>query len=155
MMRLPTLATLPALPPALLRRLRADRTGGVLVEFAILSPVIFALLFGVMQMGLQMFSYNALRAVATDTARYTFVEYQKSNRVLPEQIEDQARAIAVAPPYGLQFNNLNAVVTSPASTVPGTDLLELELTYVPMNFLDFIGVGAPTITVTRRIYVAS
>ncbi len=140
---------------ALLPRLKADRTGGVLVEFALLSPVIFALLFGVMQMGLQMFSYNALRAVATDTARYTFVEYQKSNRVTPEQIADQARAIAVAPPYGLQFDNLTATVTTPASTINGTNLLRLELTYVPMNFLDFIGVGAPTVTVTREIYVAS
>lgn len=141
--------------PALLRRLRTDRTGGVLVEFALLSPVIFALLFGVMQMGLQMFSYNALRAVATDTARYTFVEYQKSNRVSTEQIEDQARAIAVAPPYGLQFNNLTANVTTPASTIAGTTRMRLELTYVPMNFLDFIGVGSPSITVTREIYVAS
>ena len=141
--------------PDLLRRIRADRTGGVLVEFAILSPVIFALLFGVMQMGLQMFSYNALRAVATDTARYTFVEYQKSNRVSTEQIEDQARAIAVAPPYGLQFDNFDATVTNPSSSIPGTNLLQLQLTYVPMNFLDFIGVGAPTITVTREIYVAN
>lgn len=140
--------------PSSLRRLRADRTGGVLVEFAILSPVIFALLFGVMQIGLQMFSYNALRSVATDTARYTFVEYQKSNRVSTEQIEDQARAIAVAPPYGLEFNNLTADVTMPNSTISGTVLLRLELTYVPMNFLDFIGVGAPTITVTREIYVS-
>lgn len=140
---------------ALGRRLRTDRTGGVLVEFALLSPVIFALLFGVMQIGLQMFSYNALRAIATDTARYTFVEYQKSNRVTPEQIEDQARAIAVAAPYALQFNNLTADVTTPASTIGGTVLMRLELTYVPMNFLDFIGVGSPSITVTREIYVAA
>ena len=37
----------------------------------------------------------------------------------------------------------------------GTTLMRLELTYVPMNFLDFIGVGSPSITVTREIYVAS
>ncbi len=142
-------------PGRMMRTLRKDRTGGVLVEFAMLSPVIFALLFGVMQVGLQMFSYNALRAVATDTARYTFVEYQKSNRVTAEQIEDQARAIAVAPPYGLQFDNLTAAVTTPTSTINGTTLLRLQLTYVPMNFLDFIGVGSPSISVTREIYVAS
>jgi Flp pilus assembly protein TadG len=135
--------------------LRRDDRGGVLVEFAILAPVIFGLLFGVMQMGLQMFSYNALRAVATDTTRYAFVEYQKRNRISTQQIEDQAVAIAVAPPYGLQLDNFNAAVTTPASAIAGTTRYQLELTYVPMNMLGFMGVGAPTITVIREIYVTT
>lgn len=138
-----------------LHSLRRDQHGGVLVEFAILAPVIFGLLFGVMQMGLQMFSYNALRAVATDTSRYTFVEYQKRNRISAGQIEDQALAIAVAPPYGLQFDNFSAAVTTPASTIADTIRYRLELTYVPMNMLGFMGIGAPTITVVREIYVAT
>ena len=78
-----------------LTQLTDDRSGSAIIEFAILAPMIFAMLFGVIQVGLQMWSYNSLRSIVADTARYTMVEYQKSNQLTTDQIESKATAIAV------------------------------------------------------------
>lgn len=138
------------------RALLDDTQGTALVEFALLAPTIFALMFGVLQVGLHMFAYNAVRSVASDTARYTIVEYQKQNKVTPTQIEDKADAYAANPPYGLDTANFIPNVTQqPVSDIAGTNKLILTITYVPANMLGFFNIGSPKITVTRPIYVAT
>ena len=140
---------------ARLRALRHDTTGAALVEFALLAPTIFALMFGVLQVGLHMFAYNAVRSVASDTARYTIVEYQKQDLLTVTQIEDRALHYAVNAPYGLDQTNLTATATKPVSDIVGTSKFLLTITYVPRNMLGFFNIGSPTITVTRPIYVAT
>lgn len=135
--------------------LAADRKGSVVVEFALVLPVIMGLFLGAMQIGLQMYSYNALRAIAADTARYTIVQYQTKTALTTSQIGGKAIALAVNPPYSLQFDKFDATVTNPNSNISGTKQFNLTITYVPISLLDFLHVDAPTITVTRPIYVAS
>lgn len=137
-----------------LRALLRDTHGAALVEFAILAPTIFALMFGVLQVGFHMFAYNAVRSVASDTARYTIVEYQKRDLLSTTQIEDKAVAYAVNAPYGLKASNLTATATKPVTDIAGTTKIMLTLTYVPPNMLGFFKIGSPTITVTRPVYVA-
>lgn len=132
-----------------------DTRGAALVEFAILAPIIFALMFGVLQVGFHMFAYNAVRSVASDTARYTIVEYQKDDPITITQIENQAEAYAVNAPYELDGANLTATATKPVTDIAGTTKFMLTLTYVPANMLGFFNIGSPTITVTRPIYVAA
>ena len=139
----------------MLRNLARDRDGSVVVEFALVLPVILGLFLGAMQIGLQMYSYNALRAVAADTARYTIVQYQTKTLLTTDQISDKAQALAVNTPYSLQSDKFDAQVTNPNSGIAGTKLFNLTLTYVPIGLLEFLHVQAPTITVTRPIYVAS
>lgn len=129
--------------------------GAVLVEFAILAPVIFAMMFGVLQIGFHMFAYNAVRSIASDTARYTIIEYQKQDLLTTSQIEDKAEAYAVNAPYGLDADNLTATATKPVSDIAGTSKFMLTLTYVPQNMLGFFNIGSPTITVTRPVYVST
>ena len=136
------------------RGLLRDTHGAALVEFALLAPTIFALMFGVLQVGFHMFAYNAVRSVASDTARYTIVEYQKGLAITTNQIENQAEAYAVNAPYGLDGDNLTATATKPVSDIAGTTKFMLTLTYVPANMLEFFNIGSPTITVTRPVYVA-
>ncbi len=138
----------------IIQRLWRDRQGSTIIEFAILAPVIFSLMLGVLQVGLQMHAYNAVRSVVTDTARFTTVEYQKDNEITAEQVESRAIAYAVNPPYGLNVDNLTVLVTQPASTITGTKRFNIQVSYVPQGLLGFIGVGAPTITVNRPVYVA-
>ena len=102
-----------------------------------------------------MFAYNAVRSIASDTARYTIVEYQKNLKPNVSNIEDQAVAFAVNAPYGLDANNLDATVTKPVSDIVGTTKFMLTITYVPTNLLGFFNIGSPTITVARPIYVAT
>ena len=132
-----------------------DMQGAALVEFALLAPVIFALMIGVLQVGLHMLAYNAVRSVASDTARYTIVEYQKNLKITAGDIEGQATRYAVQAPYTLDQSNLTTTATKPVSDIAGTTKFLLTITYDPDNMLGFFGIGSPTITVTRPIYVAT
>lgn len=136
-------------------RLAQDRRGSVLVEFAILAPVLFMMFLGVLTMGLHLFSMNALQSAASDTARWTVVEYQKMNRVTAEQIADRATAFAITPPYGLDVNRLDVQANTVATDIIGTIKFEVRLTYTPYNPLEFAGIGSPVIGETRVVYVAA
>lgn len=139
----------------LAKRMKHESDGSVLVEFAILAPVLFAMLLGILTVGLHTFSRNALNSVASDAARYTVVEYQKQNKLSNEQIENKAIAVAVNAPYGLDIDRLDPTLTRPATDITGTIRFKLDLTYTPYNPLEFAGIGSPTITATRYFYVSS
>ena len=142
-------------PRRLLQRLGPDPRGAVIVEFAILAPLIFAMLFGVLQAGIQMWCYNSLRSIAADTARYTMVEYQKQNQVTTDQIASKAVAIGVNSPYDFNIDAFLPVVDSPASDIPGMTKFTLTMTYTPPSILDFTGIRAPTLSISRPIYVST
>jgi Flp pilus assembly protein TadG len=130
-----------------------DNRASTTVEFAILAPVIFSLMLGVLQLGLHMHNYNAVRSVATDTARWVIVEYQKDNTLTDEQVESKATAYGVNAPYLLEADNLTTTVTRPNTDISGTIKMEVTVSYVPRNMLGFVGVNSPTIAITRPIYV--
>jgi Flp pilus assembly protein TadG len=135
--------------------LKGDRGGAVAVEFALLAPLFFAMLFGVLQMGIVMWAYNSMRGIAADTARYTMIEYQKKDPLTAEQIEDKAVALAVNSPYDFAIDNFDPQVTNPASEINGMTKFVLTMTYDPPSVLDFTGLIAPSLSISRPIYVAS
>lgn len=135
------------------RLLRSNR-GSAVIEFAILAPVIFSMMLGVLQLGLHMHSYNAIRSVTTDTARFAIVEFQKNNNPTNEQIQQKAIALAANAPYMLDTDNLTVVISQPNTDIAGTTKLLIQMTYVPDSVLSIIGVGSPTLTITRPVYVS-
>lgn len=143
-----------------IKRLLPDNRGAALVEFALLAPVLFGMMLGVMYIGLQMMSYNALQAISSDIARYTVVEYQKLGAATASQtvnttgIRNKAIAIAVNPPYDLEADDLTVVVTHPSSDIGNTDKYTATITYTPYNPIAFLGVGDPTMREVRSFYVA-
>ena len=136
-------------------RLARDCRGAAIIEFAILVPTLFALMIGVIQVGVSMWNYNAVRAIMADTMRYTVVEYQKQNRVTTTQIQSRAVAIAVNSPYRFNINNFNVTATTPTSDITGMIKYSVAMTYSPPNFLGFAGIQAPSLSITRPIYVPS
>jgi Flp pilus assembly protein TadG len=140
-------------PLGFLARLGADRRGGAILEFGILAPAVFTMMFGVMQVGLQMQNYNALRSVALDVARYTVVEYQKADKISTTQIRDKALAYAVGTPYLLDTNRITVTVTQPTSEITGATKFNVALSYTPANFLQIVGMGNLTLNYARPIYV--
>lgn len=134
--------------------LRTDRRGSTIIEFALLAPVILGLTLGVLQVGLQMHASNAVRSVVTESARFAMVEYQKDNDVTLEQIESKMLALAVNPPYGLSTDNITITVTEVASGITGTRRFNMRMSYVPDGVLGVLGIGSPTITVNRPVYVS-
>jgi Flp pilus assembly protein TadG len=55
-----------------LRRFRRDKEGSAAVEFAIVAPVFFALLFAILETGIMFFAGQVLQTVAQDSARKIF-----------------------------------------------------------------------------------
>ncbi len=138
-----------------LRRLGRDERGGPTIEFALLMPAMFTLLFGVLQIGLQMYSFNAIRSIASDTARYTMVEYQKDDKLSASQVESKAIAIASNTPYTLNAANFDADVTTPATDITGMIKVQLDITYTPPNPLKFAGINGLTMTTRKYFYVSA
>ena len=50
--------------------LRHDRRGGAAIEFAILAPVLFGILFGIVEMGRMFYVRHALEYATEQAARY-------------------------------------------------------------------------------------
>lgn len=140
------------------RSLAADTKGASAIEFALLGPVMIAMLMGILWTGVQMYSQNQLRAIASDVSRYTVVQYQKSideKSIKPTatQISEVAAATAMRAPYNLDASQLDVTVAEPASPVAGTKQFQITLSYTAPNFLGFLGVGSPTQTYTQNVYV--
>lgn len=134
--------------------LRKDNAGATMVEFALLAPVIFGMFLGVLQVGIGMQAYNALRNISADASRYTVVEYQRENDITTTEIETKTKSIASAMPYGLESTRFQARVTRP-STQRVSDAIEysIEVSYNIRSVIPFFGLEDIPISFTRPIFV--
>jgi Flp pilus assembly protein TadG len=141
--------------------IRSDSTGSVAVEFALIGPAMLAMLLGVLQFGIGMQNYNALRSVAGEVARYAVTDAQdaaaRSNMTLRDtntQLEQYAREVATDMPYGLQSSRLTATVTSVPTRVDGASERTIQLQYSIPSMLGIIGIDAIPITYTQTVFIA-
>lgn len=141
----------------LARRLSRDCEGSAVVEFALLGPTFIALMLGVLQIGLGMQNYNALRSVATDTMRHAVIDYQSkdvANRATSLDLANYARTIAVKAPYGLKNTALSVKVDSVAtSRVTGALEKTITLSYNIPTVLEIIGIDDIPITYSQPIFL--
>lgn len=134
--------------------LRRSTAGSAAVEFALLAPLLFALLLGVFQIGMGMQAYNALRSIAADTGRNVAVEFQKSNPLSNAQVQQIGTATAVQAPYML--DSANVVVTAVNATpqrVAGAREITLTINYTVPSVLRVIGLPPVNIRYSRPIFV--
>ena len=137
-----------------IRRLLRDSRGATLVEFGILAPAMFAMLIGVLQIGIGMQAYNSLRGIASDTARYAATSYQKSQDKVAAEIEVEGNDIAIAAPYALTASDLDLqVVEVTTPRVAGTFEFTITINYQVPSLLGFIGVENIPISYSRPIFV--
>lgn len=138
-----------------LRPLARDRSGSAIVEFGILAPVICALLLGVLQVGLWMQNYNALRSAAVDTGRYVAVEYQKANKITNIQMALWARTHA-STSYRLKLADLStSVVDASTQSITGVTEKTLTFSYTMPSILGLEGIADIPVTFSRPIFVKS
>lgn len=142
-------------------RLRADLDGSVMIEFALIGPVLLTMLFGVLQFGLGMQNYNALRGISSDLARYAVIDAQdaaaQSDMTMRDtntELQEYAREIAHVPPYGLQPSRLTVIVTSVPTRVEGASERTIELRYNVPSMLGMIGINSIPITYTRPVFIS-
>lgn len=137
-----------------LRRLRDDATGTAILEFALLGPAFIAMLLGVLQVGIGLQNYNAMRNLSADVARYAMIQYSTGNQLNNEQIRGYAVASGQGAPYLLNGDRLVAAVTTPATQrVSGATELKLQINYRIPTLFDSMGLRGPTLTYTRPIFL--
>ena len=139
------------------RRIRSaarDQAGAAMVEFALITPVFLMMLIGVFQMAFWMQNHNAMRSIASDTARYVAVEYQNGNTLPTSNIEAVTRSIAVRSPYGLENGNFDVTVTQSASSrVTGATELKVDMSYQAIDILPFVPLDPLTFSYSRPVFV--
>lgn len=137
-------------------RLGCDRSGTATIEFAVVAPLLFTMLFGVLQVGVYMHDYNSLRSASADIARYALVNYQAKNKLNDTQLSSYARSVAVRSPYLLADARLKAIVTTPATQrIAGATEKTVTLTYSEKTILPFIDVPDFQIRFTRPVFLLS
>ncbi len=140
----------------IIHRTWLDRDGSVVVEFALIGPTLIAMLMGVLQMGLAMQNYNALRGISADAARIAVVNYQADNRLNDSQIAAVARNLAVNAPYGLISDNVTVSLTTPGTQrVSGATEKTLDISYRIPSVLTIIGIDNIPISYSRPIFLIS
>lgn len=138
---------------SLLGRLARDRSGSVLVEFALLAPALLLLLLGVFQVGVHVQNYNAVRNLAADGARWAVVQYQRGNTLTTDQIEFGLLSRGTAPKYNLNIDRIDVTVTEPATRIAGVREMEINISYAAPNFLGFAEIPALGIDYERPIFL--
>lgn len=136
-----------------------DQRGSTIIEFALLAPVMFGMMFGVIQVGLSMQAYNALRNISSETARFAVVKYMQQDETFMDpttvnaSIETEAENIASGAPY-LMLANFEATVTDAATQrVDGAFEKTLTVTYTPPNVLPFFDWTSTELSFSRPIFV--
>lgn len=138
-----------------LGRLRRDRQGSTIVEFAIIGPAMMLLLLGVTQTGIQMQNYNAVRNLASDGARFTAVEYQKGTRSTADAIETWIYARGVGGAYNLNIDRLTVDVTEQTtSQLTGLTEMTITVTYAAPEYLSSVTGNTLTISAVRPVFLA-
>jgi Flp pilus assembly protein TadG len=141
-------------PLAILRGLRADAQGAVAVEFALLGPAFIAMLLGVLQVGIGLQNYNALRNISADVARHAMVQYSTGNRLSNSQLRSFTMATARQAPYLLRATRMSATVTTATTQrVAGATELTLTVNYQIPTLFDSMGLRGPYIRYTRPVFL--
>lgn len=137
-----------------LRRLAHDRHGGAIIEFALLGPLLITMMIGVLQIGMAMQAYSALRGASSDLARYAAVERQKGTTLTTTALSTRARTVATTGPYMLISANLTtASVTQATARVAGTTEYTVQYNYNVPNVLQVAGLGTIPLSYSRPIFV--
>jgi Flp pilus assembly protein TadG len=122
------------------KRNRPNRRGVAALEAALVYPVAMLLLIGTVVLGIAVFRYEQLQALAREGARYasvhgpTYASEQNSSYATSSTVLTYVDTMTA----GLQQNSLNCTVTwapnPPTTTTPSTVTVQLSYAWVPEGF---------------------
>lgn len=139
-----------------IRRLAADRRGAAVIEFAFLAPMMIVMMLGVVQVGIGLQNYNALRNLSADMARFAMVQYASGNHLTNEQLKTFTESAGQGAPYLLAKTKLHATITDAATQrVTGAKELSMTVTYQIPSLVDSMGLSGPEISYTRPIFLTN
>jgi hypothetical protein len=108
----------------------------------------------VVEVGIYMQNYNAVKSLASDAARFAAVEYQKNNKITEVTLEENIHSMGLGAPYLLSPDRLTVQVDEVTpSPVDGARQFTLTLTYDLPDFVGGTSVDDVTLDYSRQIFV--
>ena len=134
----------------ILRRFRRNRRGSAAVEFALVAPIFFAVLFAIIELALVFFASQILETVTQDTARLIMTGQAQNASFTQGQFKN-----AVCAKLTVMFDCVNGVSIDVQSyptfaTVNISDPIDAGKNFVPPN--NYIPGGPGDIVVVRLFY---
>jgi Flp pilus assembly protein TadG len=140
---------------SILRRFRRNRRGSAAVEFALVAPLFFAVLFAILELALVFFSSQILETVTQDTARlimtgqaqnakYTQAKFKEEVCAKLTVMFDCANGVSIDVQNYKEFSTLN--IADPIVTDP----IDGKKDFVPPN--NYLPGGPGDIVVVRLFY---
>ena len=105
-----------------LRRLAGDRGGVTAVEFALIAPVLFGLVIGVIELGRAAYTQGVVSFAAEEATRYAMVNYDVDEDDVRQLAQDCLLAVDPA-----RINTI--VVTGPVDPADNTRAISVEVSY--------------------------
>ncbi len=138
----------------LISRLRNDTVGAAAIEFALLGPAFIVMMLGVLQVGMGLQSYNAMRNLSADISRYAMVQYQTGNTISNSQLRSWGRNHAQGAPYLMDPDRLGMTIAdADTQRVAGAKELTITVTYRITSVLEFIDINGPTLDFERPVFL--
>jgi Flp pilus assembly protein TadG len=134
----------------ILRRFRRNRRGSAAVEFALVAPIFFAVLFAIIELALVFFASQMLETVTQDTSRLIMTGQAQNAAYTQASFKD-----AVCAKLTVMFDCLNGVSIDVQSykqfsTVDIADPIDSGKNFVPPN--NYLPGGPGDIVVVRLFY---
>jgi Flp pilus assembly protein TadG len=134
----------------LLRRFRRNRRGSAAVEFALVAPIFFAVLFAIIELALVFFATQILETVTQDTARLIMTGQAQNASYTQAQFKN-----AVCAKLTVMFDCVNGVSIDVKnyptfSTVDVSSPIDAAKNFVPPN--NYLPGGPGDIVVVRLFY---
>jgi Flp pilus assembly protein TadG len=139
-----------------LRPLGASCSGSTAIEFALLAPAFIGMLLGVLQIGIGLQNYNALRGLSADVARYAMIEQARGDPQSNDALHDYTIQAGSGAPYLLNSAALDVTVADAATPqYVGVKELTLTVTYQIPTLFSMMGLNGPHISYSRPIFLTA
>jgi Flp pilus assembly protein TadG len=149
-----------------LRRFRGNRRGSAAVEFALVAPIFFALLFAIIETALMFFAGQVLETITQNSARVVLTGQAQSGSVTACAVSGVSAPctqttfktyVCSQIPALFDCNSVYVDVTSFSSYSPGSagDIVVVRLFYQWPLFVTGLGYNISNLTGSKRLLVAT
>jgi Flp pilus assembly protein TadG len=120
------------------RKIRTTRSGVAAVEFALVAPIFFLLVFGLIEFGRMMMVQQSLTNAAREGSRVAILSTTKDGAAVEERMRDYLQSVLANAASGevrvIVPGNLNTV-TSGATLTVSVEVDYLDVSWVPLGYL--------------------
>jgi Flp pilus assembly protein TadG len=115
-----------------LSRFRRSECGAALVEFAIVLPLLLLLVFGIIDLGRLLYTYNNLTSAVREGARLASVQSNPTTGASISAVQSRVQQFAVS--FGGNAGQPEVSVT-PSSAYPSTQFVTVAIVNYPFVFI--------------------